>query len=289
MRLYLDTRERILGEVLDGNGIPFTSKPLDIGDIDIIGPIGQRFLLERKTLSDLAASLRDGRFKSQKDRLLGVLQRESSTAVAYVLEGYLGDNDLRRVNGRVTVGTLRSLLNTIQLRYRIPVITTRNIKETATLIGSICKQLENKPEFCPVGSGGNSGCAGHADVMPQISKNTRDDPGSIWTSMLTAVRGVSRKTSSGIISHFETITPGGIIQYMREHTKEAFSSVLCEIRMNKRRIPKKIITKLVELFYPDTSTATESNDVSDSNVRVPYHPGIQDMYVRSPSPEHIEN
>lgn len=302
MRVYIDNRERSLMDILTGLDVSYISKTLDIGDIDVVGPNGQRFLFERKTLPDLAASLRDGRFKSQKDRLLGVLQREPSTAIAYVLEGYLGENNSSRINGRVTIGTIRSLLNTIQLRYRIPVITTRNIKGTGMLIQSICKQLETKPEFCPIGSGGSEGCAGHADIMPSIKKNTKRDNSSIWISMLTALQGVSNSISSHIVSHFESLPAGSISSYIREHTDDDFLKELQGIRINNRRIGKKIIRKLVELFYSDPirsrttsetsepsepSEPSETSEPSESNIRRTYHPGIDDIYVysRSISPD----
>ena len=295
MRLYIDNRERSLSEVLTGIGVSYILNPLDIGDIDILGAHGQRFLFERKTPSDLAASLRDGRFKSQKDRLLGVLQREPSTAVAYILEGQLSENNSQRINGRVTVGTLRSLLNTIQLRYRIPVISTRNVKGTAILIQSVCKQLQTKPEFCPVGSGGNEGCAGHADVMPSIEKNTRRDNGSVWSTMLTAIRGISKKTASSIVSHFETIHPGGIAICMRDNTIDEFKDELQSIRINNRRLSKKIVQQMIELFYPRYGRSPSSSETTDEptdepviNERTPYNPGICDMYIRSSTSPSLE-
>lgn len=287
MRVYIDNRERSLLEILPSLEVPHSSKPLDIGDIDILGPKGQRFLLERKTLPDLAASLRDGRFKSQKDRLLGVLQREPATAIAYVVEGILPENDHQKISGRVTVGTIRTLLNTIQLRYRIPVITTRNVRGTAILVRSIYRQLVNKPEFAPVGSGGNEGCAGHADVMPQIKKNTKDDNGSVWTSMLTAIRGISQTTSSRIVSHFENIHPEGLIHYVRENDYTEFRNELDRIRHNNRRIPKKSCERISRLFYPNTrepaisedSTTSSSSNEHTTNHREAYNPGIVDVYT----------
>ena len=272
MRVYIDNRERTLSEVLDGMELPYSSSPLDIGDIDIIGPKGQRFLFERKTLPDLAASLRDGRFKSQKDRLLGVLQREPSTSVAYILEGHLSDNNAQRINGRVTIGTIRSLLNTIQLRYRIPVITTRNIKGTALLVQSIYNQLVKKPDFCPIGSGGSEGCAGHADILPSIKQNTRRDNGSMWTSMLTAVRGVSNTTATYIVSHFESVCLGGIITYIQTNDIDEFRNELESIRITNRRISKKIVHSIIDLFYPEVGrSATNSESSSDPicNERIP--------------------
>lgn len=298
MRVYIDNRERTLVDILTSIGVPHVSRQLDVGDIDMFGESGQRFILERKTLPDLAASLRDGRFKSQKDRLLGVLQREPATAIAYVVEGDLGENDLRKIQGRVSIGTIRSLLNTIQFRYRIPVITTKNIRGTALLIRSVYKQVLSKPDFCPVGSGQNAGCAGHADLMPKIRRNRRTDNGSLWTSMLTAIPGVSNKISSGVVSHFEGISQGGIVSYVRTHSKQEFQDCVQTVRINGRRLAKKVSARIISLMYPDTPRLSESSDDTDDagDITIPdantnpretsYHPGVIDMYVSSsPLPE----
>lgn len=279
MLVTIDCRETLLHQLLTDMSVNHSFSALDIGDIDIKGPKGQRFLLERKTLSDLASSLRDGRFKSQKDRLIGVLQREPMTAVAYVVEGLLDTSSYTKVNGRVTTGALRSLLNTIQFKYRIPVITTRNVKGTAVLIQSICNQIEKRPDFIPVNGGDNAGCAGLADIMPKIKTNTRDDKTSIQISMLTAIRGISQKTSTHIVSHFENIREGGLFEYIKNYSEEEFLSELYKLRINSRKLQLKIIHKLKEVFYEESEiknsrTTSEDTTMSSSS-------SIEDMYVYS--------
>lgn len=261
----IDIREHSLHESLRLLDISFNPITLDIGDIDIQGTKGQRFLFERKTIEDLAASLRDGRFKEQKDRLLGVLQREPMTAIAYIIEGRLGFNLKRIINGRITVGALISLLNTLQLRYRIPVVFTGGVSETAIYIQCILNRLSTEPDFCPVSDGSNAGCFEHTSLLPRIATNRKTDRNSILTSMLTAIPNVSHKISSSIIEWFDTKYEG-MMNYMKNHTYQDFDKELFSIKISGRTISKKIREILIDVFYGDEKHIHDSSRSSSPDI-----------------------
>jgi len=269
----IDIREHSLQDslkLLDVNFIPTT---LDVGDIDIQGVKGQRFLFERKTIEDLASSLRDGRFKDQKDRLLGVLQREPMTAIAYIIEGKLGFNLKKIIHGHVTVGSLISLLNTLQLKYRIPVVFTGGVSETSVYIQCILNRLTTEPDFSPVSEGSNAGCFEHTSLLPKIASNRKKDRDSILNSMLTAIPGVSHRISSTIIDYFH-ITHGGIMKFIRNHSYQEFDKELFTIKVSSRSISKKIREMILDVFFGDETEYRESSrssspDVSLSKVAPP--------------------
>lgn len=249
--LIFDNREHLLIDTFNkyyAEDISYEIQQMDLADIEIRGTKGQRFLFERKTVSDLAASLQDGRFKDQKDRLLGVLEREPKTAIAYILEGGMAGSDSQKVHGRVTMGMLRTLLNTIQLRYRIPIIRTTTIRDTASWVFRFVKHLERKPDFCPVGSGSNAGCSTYKTLMPSTAKNRSTDPKDIRIAMLTVIPGVSLKSASGILEQLET-EEDTIFTFTRKNSKDAFIERLQGIKINNRKVSAKIVTQIVELFY----------------------------------------
>ena len=78
MKIIIDNRERELVKLLkafsDNNGFNFVIEveKLDLGDIIIKDDNDNtKLIIERKTISDLAASIRDGRYKEQSYRLNG--------------------------------------------------------------------------------------------------------------------------------------------------------------------------------------------------------------------------
>jgi ERCC4-type nuclease len=67
----------------DPGPIHLESKPLDVGDVRICGE-NTTLLFERKTFADLAASIKDGRYKEQKARLMSV--SPSHHHITYIFE-----------------------------------------------------------------------------------------------------------------------------------------------------------------------------------------------------------
>jgi ERCC4-type nuclease len=251
MTCILDSREHDLINQFQqcGYDISYTVETLDLADIEIRGTQEQRFLLERKTILDLAASLQDGRFKDQKDRLLGVVEREPKTAIAYILEGNLRGGDHETLGrGRITVGMIRNLLLTIQFRYRIPVIVTGSVRETALWVYRFWMNLEKKPDFCPIGSGSNAGCSSYKTLMPAPVANRGNDVRSYGISMLTVLPGMSFKSASALV---DSLCHDGktLFEVIRENSKEAFQSRLEEVKIGNRRVSKKIVDTMMGLFY----------------------------------------
>lgn len=265
MKLILDSREgslidTIRRDYLSNTDISFEVRSLDLADIEVQGSQEQRFLLERKSVRDLAASLNDGRFKDQKDRLLGVLEREPKTAIGYIIEGGMRGNDTDRIQGRITLGMLRSLLFTIQFKYRIPVVFTTNVRDTASWVHRFCKMLIKKPDFCPVGSGSNAGCSSYKTLMPAPVRNRASDSQSIAIAMLTTIQGVSHKIGSEIVngvctqaSTMNTESPKSFFDVIRESDRESFAGLLENIKISGRRLSKKIRENLCDVFYTRSS------------------------------------
>ena len=77
MELIIDNRERDLikwfedhNDKYNENKIQFSKENLDLGDIIFKKNGKMVILIERKTFSDLSSSIKDGRYKEQKNRIL---------------------------------------------------------------------------------------------------------------------------------------------------------------------------------------------------------------------------
>ena len=77
MKIVVDNREHSLIKLLKAlnndyeYNIPIVVEKMDLGDIAIHFDDEEIILMERKKLSDLASSIRDGRYKEQSYRLNG--------------------------------------------------------------------------------------------------------------------------------------------------------------------------------------------------------------------------
>lgn len=90
------------------------------------------WLFERKTLTDFAASLIDGRLFAQAYRLAG-----SKQSIAIILEGT--GRDLAAI--RVTRSALQGALISLSLIYQLPILRSRGPEETAHLLLFAGRQL----------------------------------------------------------------------------------------------------------------------------------------------------
>ena len=132
-KIIIDNREKnslVISELMS-LGIKVELKQLEVADY-IIGDIA----IERKTISDLISSMTHKRIFSQLENLR---QYESPLVI---VEGY--DNlNLKETN--LSENAIRGLLLSILLDYKVPIIFTKDPKETAIYITLLAKK--KKTEF----------------------------------------------------------------------------------------------------------------------------------------------
>ena len=92
-----------------------------------------RFLVERKTNRDLAASIMDGRYTEQKGRMLGV-GNEVDRAL-YLVEGALHHQDA------VPPATLRTAVANTQVLHGLQVLMTENLDQTIALLARMHRRI----------------------------------------------------------------------------------------------------------------------------------------------------
>ena len=132
----------------DGKFIKPTYQKLLIGDIQINHP-NVTIILERKTMKDLAASIKDGRYKEQKARMLA--NKQPNMVLIYIIEGYMERQDMKdeKVNGIAITTLISSMLNSM-IRDNIYVYKTFTHQETCKTLQVLYNKLLNHPEsFIP--------------------------------------------------------------------------------------------------------------------------------------------
>jgi crossover junction endonuclease MUS81 len=135
MYLVIDNRERDLISSLESLNIDFDVKNLDLGDICFYEDENYEnlyLLIERKTISDLVASIKDGRYREQKTRMKG--SGIKMDRIIYLIDGVIKDKD----NEKIIYG---SMIN-MQLRDNIKIYKSLNINETTNYIIRIFEKIK---------------------------------------------------------------------------------------------------------------------------------------------------
>lgn len=147
VEMILDYRERALSEELRALGdVNFRVEPLPVGDV-LIASAQRNLRIERKTVADLAASIKDGRYREQKCRLAN-RKHEHGETIIYVIEGPPAFSFEEKVSAKLSArhglkgaALLSAVLNTIA-RDSMHVLTTRGVEETAQLLRGLARALE---------------------------------------------------------------------------------------------------------------------------------------------------
>jgi len=175
---------------------------LALGDIILLNnEREEKVIFERKSLYDLASSIKDGRYAEQSFRLNECQQHNHN--IVYVIEG-----DLERYNptkGRMDKKTLYSALVTLNYFKGFSVIRTKNINETCELIINFADKLGREPKKTSYYDQNKvEKEVNYCEVMKKQKKNNIT-PENIGEIMLSTIPGVSNKSAISIMKEYKTI------------------------------------------------------------------------------------
>ena len=266
MIIKIDTREQELFKLCEStiasitkfSDIKLISETLPLGDIIINDGINDCIIIERKTLSDLAASIKDGRYEEQSYRLNGLQHHNHN--IIYLIEG-----DMHRFNTfkeRIDKQTLYSAMFSINYFKGFSVMRTINIEETAMIACNMTYKLVSglksgkKGFYSNTTSHDNVVCDQNntieepteKDYCSVIKKVKKDNitPENIGEIMLCQIPGVSSASALAILSQYKTLP--NLIQNIRDD--ETCINNICTIDSNgkSRKISKTAIATIVKFL-----------------------------------------
>ena len=231
MLITIDTREHeliktcetLLVAVPAFKELKIEVRQLPLGDIIISDNQGSKqtdnILVERKTLSDLAASIKDGRYEEQSYRLNGLPL--SNHNIVYLIEGDLGKfNSFRE---RIDKQTIYSAMFSINYYKGFSLMRTNTMDETAFMLCNMAykigKETGKKPYFQNRIEEDNTLVEDVALVEPTlVNESTKDYCAvikkvkkdnitleNIGEIMLCQIPGVSSVTAITIFNKFKTL------------------------------------------------------------------------------------
>jgi ERCC4-type nuclease len=135
--------------------------------------LSERLVIERKTASDLVASIKDRRLWEQADRL-----KEAYPAVILIVEG-----EVERFPDEGWKGALGSVM----AMGGISVLTTSDVDESAAWIARLARREAKGP------------------VRARGGKRKPKDPDRLLESILTSLPGISGVGAAKLLEHFGTV------------------------------------------------------------------------------------
>lgn len=208
MKIIVDNRERTLIKLLPALSKDYNFKAtievqkLDIGDIVIKDDDDiELLIIERKSLADLASSIKDGRYNEQSFRLTN--HQLHNHNIMYLVEGNISNYSSKF--SRVKPETLYTTMFSLNYYKGFSVIRTFDISETAEFIlrttDKIQRETKKKGYYTSdyVEKSDN-----YSDVVQKVKKNNIT-PDNISTILLSQIPGVSNKTAHAIMEKYTSM------------------------------------------------------------------------------------
>jgi ERCC4-type nuclease len=274
MIIKIDTREQELLKKCEAtiNAIPkfkdiqLISENLPLGDIIINDGTKDCLIIERKTLTDLGASIKDGRYEEQSYRLNGIQHHNHN--IIYLIEG-----DMFRFNTfkeQVDKQTLYSAMFSINYFKGFSVMRTNTIEETAMICcnmtyklvgglkaGKVGYYINKKNEPLPISllenedtvenleKDKNSGEKEYCSVVKKVKKDNIT-PDNISEIMLCQIPGVSSSTALAIFKEFKTLS--NLISSLKENEFCLNNTTTTDANGKSRKISKTAIANIIKFL-----------------------------------------
>jgi crossover junction endonuclease MUS81 len=219
--LSIDNREHKLLALLTNkySHLKHETIVMDIGDVQISihhpndnnnnsqndsaggNPRADSRTFERKTLEDLEASVKDGRYHEQKKRAAS-----NGIALTYILEGAFTFGD-KNASSKMLTGCV---INTI-MRDKIPIIFTRSLEETAAFLDCMMTRVITDPnkyivhdvdrETHDIDTLATSSYVGTICLKKKENVN----PATCYILQLACIPGISKSKAMAIATHHADI------------------------------------------------------------------------------------
>ena len=117
---------------------------LPIGDVIITDDAGEeKLIIERKSVSDLLASIKDGRYEEQSYRLNGLPHHNHN--IIYLIEGDVNRPNRFKTDNKVEKITLYSAMFSLNYYKGFSVFRSFSLEESATIICNMAYKLDRAP------------------------------------------------------------------------------------------------------------------------------------------------
>lgn len=235
--IKFDHREREVIQIFEEKGYILEKENLDLGDIQFIDFETKNIIIiiERKTLSDLSASIKDGRYKEQKERLIHSIDEKIRKII--LIEGSnMNDFDL-------PLKTYDSIIINTLIRDNIHIHITNSIYDSVQFIENI---IFNIPKYYDdLKNNILHGISIKNEISTiQMVKKDNLTPEICFRNMLCQINGISNKIAlvfvkkysnmKNFINSFENMEVKNIIHTIANEKNET----------NNRKIGNKIAEKI---------------------------------------------
>ena len=258
--IKIDNREKDLINLLKERGYDTEQENLDIGDIQFVDINTKQIVIviERKTYADLSASIKDGRYKEQKERMIHSIPN-------LVRKIMLIEGDKSKFSDfTLSEKTYHSVILNTMLRDNIHIHLTNNLEGTLEFIENIIFQI---PKYYDdvhneIISGEKKECNNEYNCSTKKKENVNQEIG--FRNMLAVIPGISTKMAHVYVEKYKNMENFiNILKMESNNDGNKIIEILGEEKYGERKIGEKIGEKIYNFLF-DTSNFIVSKKVKKS-------------------------
>jgi ERCC4-type nuclease len=231
--------------------ITISVESLPLGDIIFCKDEQELMIIERKSVADLAASIKDGRYQEQSYRLDGTELHNHN--IVYLIEGNMARATFDK-------SALYSSMFSLQYYKGFCIWRTFSIDETATILCNSIKYLAKSSAtrtgyYAGAVAGGGSeepktsSDKDYVNVVKTIKKDNVT-PNNIGEIMLCQIPGISANTAIAIMEHFKCMI--NLIADLQEHGASCLEKVeLKNAKGASRKLNKTCVANIVKFLLQE--------------------------------------
>jgi ERCC4-type nuclease len=275
MNIKVDVRETALIKILNANlemitnfkDLKLVQEQLPLGDIIINDGEKDLLIIERKSLSDLAASIKDGRYEEQSYRLKNLWHHNHN--IIYLIEG-----DFSKFNAfrdRIDKQTLYSAMVSINYYKGFSLWRSTSIEETALIVCNMAYKLGKDKTKMPFysndlikGKDQDQGIVNNVLVVDEeppsqvtasdkdyctvVKKVKKDNitTENIGEIMLCQIPGISSASALAILAQFKTLP--NLIKTIETDEKCLANISTIDANGKSRKISKTAIATIIKFL-----------------------------------------
>ncbi len=275
--IKIDNREQAFATFMTNDGYAFDLEPLDVGDIQFVDKMSKIpfIIIERKTYADLEASIKDGRYKEQKERMLKAYPYKVRKIL--LLEG-----DPKKF--RMGEKTLNSVIVNSMIRDHISVYCCRDFTEICVLLETIIINLAKYDSEII-----KSACTIDAEnAIPvfendleaythsvKVGKKENLTPKICFRNMLCQINGISNTVADALVEKYDSLY--AFLNTLKEKYGENYEEMSNEIgelkygKGNGRKIGvigRNIVSQLFGVTLSEEKSSTKKKTTTKKSKTV---------------------
>ena len=255
--IKFDNREKDLIKLLETKGYDVVLENLDLGDIQFVDLISKEIIIiiERKTYADLSASIKDGRYKEQKERMIHSIKNNVRKIV--LLEG----NDLNTFT--LSLKTFDGVIVNTLIRDNIHIFMSKSKEHTIEFIEDIITHLPKYYDDLKKEIIDGTSKTFNNEMNCKIVKKDNITYDSCFRNMLAQIPGLSTTMASVYTKKYKNMSNFILeLKKLGNNDKKEIIKILGNEKYgsNQRRIGDKVGEKIYNYLFDISDNITLNND-----------------------------